>query len=118
MSEKVAILGGGLAGLSAAWKLAQAGFEVDVLPITTEIVRVMKRVGVLESHLNQEKAYEALKELLAPKRTYAFFHLVNEHADRVCHARAPDCPACPVNHLCDKYTGELNRQKEGGGKES
>lgn len=31
MSEKVAVLGGGLAGLSAAWKLARAGFEVDVL---------------------------------------------------------------------------------------
>jgi protoporphyrinogen oxidase len=31
MSENVAILGGGLAGLSTAWKLTQAGFEVDVL---------------------------------------------------------------------------------------
>ena len=37
MSEKVAILGGGLAGLSAAWKLAQAGFEVDVLEALSEL---------------------------------------------------------------------------------
>ncbi len=37
MSEKVVILGGGLAGLSAAWKLAQAGFEVDVLEALPEL---------------------------------------------------------------------------------
>ncbi|MCR4408408.1 MAG: FAD-dependent oxidoreductase [Anaerolineae bacterium] len=37
MSEKVAILGGGLAGLSAAWKLAQAGFEVDVLEALSRV---------------------------------------------------------------------------------
>jgi protoporphyrinogen oxidase len=37
MSEKVAILGGGLAGLSAAWKLTQAGFEVDVLEALPEL---------------------------------------------------------------------------------
>lgn len=37
MSEKVVVLGGGLAGLSAAWKLAQAGFEVDVLEALPEL---------------------------------------------------------------------------------
>ena len=30
-NEKIVILGGGLAGLSAAWKLAEAGFKVDLI---------------------------------------------------------------------------------------
>ena len=79
------------------------GFEVDVLPITADIVRVMKRLGVVEGHLSQEKVHEFLQEVLAPKRTYAFFHLVNEHADKYCQQRAPLCDVCPVNRMCEKY---------------
>ena len=99
------------------------GFEVDVLPITVDIVRVVKRLGVVEGHLSQEKVHEFLKEVLAPKRTYAFFHLVNEHADKYCQQRSPLCEACPVNKQCDKYksdkekggTGTTGTTGEGGG---
>lgn len=85
------------------------GFELDVLPITVEIVRVMKRVGVLDGHLTQEKAYEFLKEILSSKRTYAFFHLVNEHGDRFCLQRSPLCQSCPVKRTCDKFISERGR---------
>jgi endonuclease III len=86
------------------------GFEVDVLPITADIVRVMKRLGVVEAHLSQDKVHEFLKEVLAPKRTYAFFHLVNEHADRFCLQRAPLCDVCPVNRYCDKYASDKSKR--------
>ena len=89
------------------------GFEVDVLPITVDIVRVMKRLGVVEGHLSQEKVHEFLKEILAPKRTYAFFHLVNEHADRYCQQRAPLCDECPVNRVCDKYRADKEKGASG-----
>ena len=89
------------------------GFEVDVLPITADIVRVVKRLGVVEGHLSQEKVHEFLKEVLAPKRTYAFFHLVNEHADKYCQQRAPLCDACPVNKVCDKYHTDKSKTNVG-----
>lgn len=45
MSKKVAILGAGITGLACAWKLAQAGFDV-------EIIEKEPRIGGLASSVN------------------------------------------------------------------
>ena len=92
------------------------GFEMDVLPASVDIVRVMKRVGVLDSHLSQERAHEFLKEVVAPKRTYAFFHLVNEHGLTCCHQRGPDCANCCISSDCEKFVSD--KAKRTGGKKT
>ena len=79
------------------------GFETDLLPMTTDIIRVLKRVGILESHLTPDKAEEAVNEILAPKRIYAFFYLVNEHAVTTCLVRTPNCQTCVVRMECTKF---------------
>jgi endonuclease-3 len=55
--------------------------------------------------MSADQSHTHLAALLPPETYYAahlnFIRLGRE----VCQARRPNCPACPVNKLCDYFAG-------------
>ncbi len=92
---------GGLTPTVKARMMLKA-FDVNVLPMTADIERIVKRLGLVDSYLTTDKVAEELAEVLPPKRVYSFYHLVSEHAERVCSARNCDCSKCILIAVCER----------------
>jgi len=75
-------------------------FDVNILPLTEDIERIVKRLGLIENYLTSDKVKEAIDEILPPKRVYSFYHLVSEHAEAVCTSRNCVCTACILVNVC------------------
>lgn len=98
---------GGLSPTVKARMMLKA-FEINVLPITADIERVVKRLGLVDSYLTTDKVAEELAEVLPPKRIYSFYHLVSEHAERVCTVRNYDCTKCLLVAVCERGRSSRN----------
>ncbi len=77
-------------------------FDINVLPMTADIERIVKRLGLVDSYLTTDKVAEELAEVLPPKRVYSFYHLASEHAEKVCTARGYDCVKCLLVAVCER----------------
>jgi endonuclease-3 len=84
-------------------------FDINVLPMTADIERVVKRLGLVDSYLTTDKVAEELSEVLPPKRVYSFYHLASEHAEKVCTVRNYDCTKCLLVAVCER-----GRSSKGG----
>jgi len=102
---------GGLSPAVKARVLLKA-FDFNVLPVTAEIERVAKRVGLIESYLTSDKVGGALDEILPPKRVFSFYHLVSEHAETVCVPRNCVCRDCVLVDICTR--GRSTMEKDDG----
>jgi len=89
-------------GLSAAVKarVLLKAFDFNTLPMTAEIERVCKRLGLIENYLTSDKVLGTLQEILPPKRIYSFYHLLSEHAETVCVPRGYVCRNCVLIDVC------------------
>ena len=73
------------------------------LPVDTHVHRVAIRLGLLPPGTSREKAHELLEAIVPPAGFYPFHLYLLEHGRRICRARKPRCPLCPVNSLCPSY---------------
>ena len=87
-------------------------FDINVLPVTADIERLTKRLGLIEHYLTRDKVAEAITEILPPKRVYSFYHLMSEHAELVCRARSYDCVACALVDVCARGNSVKDKQGE------
>lgn len=72
-------------------------------PVDTHIYRVSGRIGLRPAHLTVEQTHQYLAGVFKPDQ-YAPGHLNLIRLGReTCHARKPNCSACPVNELCLFY---------------
>jgi endonuclease-3 len=72
-------------------------------PVDTHIHRVTRRLGLLPAKASAEQAHQHLSGLF-PVETYAAAHLNLIRLGReICQARRPNCPACPLQSMCDYY---------------
>jgi endonuclease-3 len=70
-------------------------------PVDTHIYRVTGRLGLRPAEMSVEQAHHYLAGLFLPE-TYGAAHLNLIRLGReVCQARKPNCPACPVQDLCE-----------------
>ena len=76
-------------------------FGKNVLPVDTHILRVSKRLGLIGAEVNAEKAHKILGQMVPEDTTYAFHILLIEHGRRLCTARSPGCPECPLLEICE-----------------
>jgi endonuclease-3 len=77
-------------------------FDRDVIAVDTHIHRVCNRTGL--AHGKTEAQTAASLEARAPDWALRDGHFwLLGFGKRVCRARNPDCPACPVNDLCRSY---------------
>ena len=79
--------------LGAGYGLAE-GIVVD-----THVGRLSRRLR-LTRHDDPVKVEKDLMKLVPRDEWILFSHLLIHHGRAICNARKPDCPACPINHLC------------------
>jgi endonuclease-3 len=75
----------------------------DAFPVDTHIHRVTGRLGLRPAAMNAEQAHRHLAALLPPETYYAAHLNLIRLGREICQARRPNCPACPLTHLCDYY---------------
>ena len=79
--------------LGNAYKIAE-GIVVD-----THVRRLSGRLG-LSSQTDPDKIEQDLLAVVPRQDWTMFGHLLIFHGRKICSARAPKCPVCPVNDLC------------------
>jgi endonuclease-3 len=85
--------------LSSAFKKAE-GIAVDV-----HVKRIAERLG-LSKEKNAEKIEKDLIRIIPKKDWLDISYLLIDHGRKICTARAPLCPKCPIKNLCpsvDKF---------------
>jgi endonuclease III len=75
-------------------------FNKAAFPVDTHVGRVSRRLGLAGAQETEAKI-KAIWESLAPAEWYYPLHLnLIRHGRQVCRARAPACPACVLNDIC------------------
>ncbi len=74
-------------------------FGVPGIAVDTHVFRVTQRLGLAKSD-DPDRVEAQLAEVIPRPRWTRFCHLVQAHGRRVCLARTPACPTCPVRALC------------------
>ena len=82
------------ANLLIATAYGKPGIIVD-----THFKRLSNRLGFTDNE-DPDKIEFDLKALLPEKDWSVFSHCMVFHGRRCCFARKPNCPECPVKHLC------------------
>ena len=81
-------------------------FGVPALAVDTHIFRVARRLG-LSKGTTPEKVEADVCRLFPPSLWIDLHHQLILHGRRVCGARKPDCPGCPLRDLCPTGLGDL-----------
>ena len=74
-------------------------FGVPGITCDTHVIRLSRRLGLSE-HSDPVKLEFDLAEIIPKKNWTAFSHLIITHGRRVCMARKPNCPECPIAKHC------------------
>ena len=88
----------GVGPKSAAVIIANA-FRVPAIAVDTHVGRVARRLG-LTQNTDPSKVEADLTKLFPKKRLLEAHHAFIFHGRRICHARKPNCPDCPVVERC------------------
>ena len=94
-------------GLKTANVVLGNAFGRQALTVDTHVFRVSQRLGLGRSE-NPDELHDQLVKVLPEDRLTQASHLLIFHGRRVCVARKPLCPVCPVRELCpwpDKTRG-------------
>ncbi len=74
-------------------------FGVPGIAVDTHVFRVTQRLGLAKAD-DPDEIESQLAEVVPRPVWTRFCHLIQAHGRRVCLARNPACPACPVRALC------------------
>ena len=94
-------------GRKTANVLLGACFGEPAIVVDTHLKRVTARLG-LAGEQDPDRIEAELRTLVPEARQTRFSWVIGEHGRRVCAARKPRCPECPVRALCpfpDKTEG-------------
>jgi endonuclease-3 len=94
-------------GRKTANVLLGACFGKPAIVVDTHLKRVAARLGLADAP-DPDKVEAQLRALVPVERQTRFTWVIGEHGRRVCAARKPRCPECPVRKLCpypDKTSG-------------
>jgi len=84
-------------------------FGGQAIAVDTHVQRVSQRIG-LATVKEPDKIEKQLCALIPEARWTRATLLLGTHGRRICTAKKPDCPRCPVNSLCNYYAGVLAAQ--------
>jgi endonuclease-3 len=79
--------------------LGNAFERAEGIVVDTHVRRLAGRLG-LTNHSDPDKIEQDLLQVVPREDWIIIGHLLILHGRRVCSARAPKCPVCPVNDLC------------------
>ncbi len=80
--------------------------NIPAFPVDTHVYRVTGRLGLRPEKINVEAAHPFLEQVFPPETYYAAHLNIIRLGREVCHARKPNCSACPINHLCE-FVGKV-----------
>lgn len=90
-------------GPKTAAIVLQFSLDKPAFPVDTHIYRVSGRLGLRPDRMSADKAHTHLAELFAAEMYYAAHLNLIRLGREICQARKPNCPACPLQELCDYY---------------
>lgn len=80
--------------------LFQLGYPY--FPVDTHIFRVSKRLGIIPSRANPERAHDVMDAVVQDDIKFRLHINLIEHGRLVCKSRKPNCPACCLNDICPR----------------
>jgi endonuclease-3 len=86
-------------GRKTANVLLGACFGQPAIVVDTHLKRVSARLGLADAP-DPDKVEARLRALVPEARQTLFSWVIGEHGRRLCAARKPRCPECPVRGLC------------------
>jgi endonuclease III len=90
-------------GPKTASIVLQFALGKPAFPVDTHVYRTSGRLGLRPARMTVEQAHIHLASLFTPDQ-YGPGHINLIRLGRlICHARKPECPICPVQHLCDYF---------------
>jgi endonuclease-3 len=95
-------------GLKTANVVLGNAFDEPAIAVDTHVFRVSQRLGLARSN-DPDDIHDQLTAVLPRASWTQATHLLQAHGRRVCLARKPRCPVCPVRSLCPwpgKTTGD------------
>jgi endonuclease-3 len=75
-------------------------FDRPELPVDTHVYRVASRLALIRPKASFEEAHDVLLALTDPADVYELHVNMIRHGRRICTARNPRCPDCPLLRLC------------------
>ena len=79
--------------------VAERGWGKQTIGVDTHVARLAQRLG-LSDKKDPDKIEADLTNMVSGRSRVKFCHLLQFHGRRVCQAKKPDCPNCPINKLC------------------
>lgn len=77
-----------------------SAFGIPGIVVDTHVMRVSQRIGLTEESDPVKIEFDLMR--LIPKKDWIdFSHQMIWHGRRLCPARKPKCPQCPLRELCD-----------------
>lgn len=70
-------------------------------PVDTHVYRVSGRIGLRPEKMSVEQAHPHLESVFPPESYYAAHLNIIRLGREICQARKPNCPACPIQQLCE-----------------
>ena len=92
----------GLPGIGRKTAAVLMLFQLDlpVFPVDTHVHRVSRRLGLIPPKTSAERAHDLFDAMLKPKQMFPLHVGLIRHGRRICTARQPRCPVCPLLDLC------------------
>ena len=86
-------------GLKTANVVLGNAFGEQAIAVDTHVFRVSQRLGLARSN-DPDEVHDQLTAVLPRASWTQATHLLQAHGRRICLARKPRCPVCPVRRLC------------------
>jgi endonuclease-3 len=78
-------------------------FGMPAMPVDTHIFRVAKRLKLIGTKINAEKAHERLEPIVPPEEVFQFHMYLIKHGRDTCSARFPRCNECNLEGICPSF---------------
>ena len=87
-------------GKKTASVLLLFSFGQPLMPVDRHVERVSSRVGLIPKKASADDAHDLYLGLLRPEDMHEAHVNLIQHGRTICHARKPDCAACPLRPRC------------------
>ncbi|NVM30701.1 MAG: endonuclease III [Candidatus Helarchaeota archaeon] len=82
-----------------------------ILPVDTHITRISKRIGLVPQKAKYDEIREAIEALIPEDKIFTIHVSLIFFGRKVCKAINPQCPTCPLTHLCPKLIVKKKKGK-------
>lgn len=82
-----------------------------IMPVDTHITRISKRIGLVPHKAKYDEIREAIEASIPEEQIFTIHVSLIFFGRKVCRARDPQCPTCPVAQLCPKLIERKKARK-------